>query len=282
MGGEVLALTYNFLQTFKPNKQSPFLFHIGNTGIDPLYHSHMHGHIELIWVFEGRGYCKCDDREYPIAAGDIAVFNSYTIHSIYSIEQMRFYCFIIEPQFCKDNGIPISDIHFKELINDEKLTKCFDYAVKQYYDFRASPCYETRVKIALLSLLVALREEFTDTVNSNQNTLTPALLQTKKAMHFIISNWQNKITINDIVASVNVSSAHLSRNFKQITGKTIVEFINTTKCEMAQSLLIGGLSVTEVSKMCGFDTPSYFAKTFKKYIGTSPKSHAMHSNNILK
>ena len=274
-----MALTYGFLQTFKPNKQSPFIFHIGNTGIDPLYHSHMHSHIELIWVFEGNGYCKCDDREYPLTAGDIAVFNSYTIHSIYSSEKMRFYCFIIEPQFCKDNGIPISDIQFKELIRDQGLINCFDYAVKQYNDAHTSPCYETRVKIALLSLLVALREDFTDTVNSNQNTLTPALLQTKKAMHFIVSNWQNKITINDIVSAVNVSSAHLSRNFKQITGKTIVEFINTTKCEMAQSLLLSGLSVTEVSNMCGFDTPSYFAKTFKKYIGTSPKSHTIHSNN---
>ena len=75
----------------------------------------------------------------------------------------------------------------------------------------------------------------------------------KKAMQFIMSNRQNKITINDIVSAVNVSSAHLSRNFKQITGKTIIEFINTTKCEMAQSLLLSGLSVTEVSNMCGFD-----------------------------
>ena len=73
------------------------------------------------------------------------------------------------------------------------------------------------------------------------------------------------------MAYVNVSPAHLSRNFKQITGKTIVEFINITKCNMAKRLLSDGIAVTKVSVICGYDTPSYFSKTFKKYIGVSPK-----------
>lgn len=271
-----MALEYNFFHIYNYN---PCTFHIGNTGIDPIYPSHMHSHIEIIRVIEGKGHCKCDEREYYIKAGDIVVFNSYTIHSIYSNETMIFHCFIIDPVFCSDNGIPVSDIRFTEHITNWNLNAVFDNAVTQLKKYNASPCHETRIKIALLSLLVTLREDHTDSLCSNLNTLTPALYQTKQAMQYIMSNLQNKITINDIVAAVNVSSAHLSRNFKQITGKTIVEFINTTKCELAQSLLLSGLSVTEVSSMCGFDSPSYFAKTFKKYIGTSPKSHVMNNKN---
>lgn len=266
-----MALEYGFIESFNHSKQKPFQYHIGNTGISPVYPAHMHGLIEIMWVIEGSGYCKCDGREYFMNVGDVVVINPYTIHTIYSDKTMRFQCFIIEPQFLNDNGINISDIHFKEHITDGKLTCIFDNAVKQHDSRKDSPCYETRVKIALLSLLVALREDYTDSVRSNQNNFTPALLQTKKAMQHIISNWQKKITIDDIVAYVNVSPAHLSRNFKQITGKTIVEFINITKCNMAKRLLSDGIAVTKVSVMCGYDTPSYFSKTFKKYIGVSPK-----------
>ena len=274
-----MSLEYGFFHVYN---YSPCTFHIGNTGIDPIYPSHLHSHIEIIRVVHGKGKCKCDEREYDISEDDIMVFNSYTIHSIYSDETMIFHCFIIDSIFCSDHGIPVSDINFTEYIRSGALNEIFDDAVVQLKKYKASPCHETRVKIALLNLLVALREDHTDSLCSKLNTLTPALYQTKKAMQYIMTNRQKRITVNDIVEYVNVSSAHLSRNFKQITGRTLVEFINITKCDMAQSLLASGLAVTEVANMCGFDPPSYFAKTFKKYTGTSPKSHTMHGKSSLK
>ena len=273
-----MALQYGFFHIYHYSKQNPFTYHRGDTGIDPVYPSHMHSHIEIIRVIEGSGHCRCDDREYDIAEGDIVVFNSYTIHSIYSDTKMVFHCFIIDSIFCCDNGINVSNIQFNELIKDENLNKLFDDTVIQVHFHNSSPCHETRIKISLLYLLVNLRENYTYTLCSNQNALTPAMFQTKNAMQYVMSNWQKKITINDVVSFVNVSPAHLSRNFKMITGKTIVEFINATKCDMAQNLLANGMSVAEVANMCSFDTPSYFAKIFKKYIGVSPRSYASLHN----
>ena len=56
-----------------------------------------------------------------------------------------------------------------------------------------------------------------------------------------------------------------------ITQTTINQYINMLRCNEAKVLLSQGKqSVTEIGTHCGFNSMSYFSKTYRKIIGELP------------
>ena len=43
--------------------------------------------------------------------------------------------------------------------------------------------------------------------------------------------------------------------------------------QRAQSLLIGGATITETAEQLGFEYSQHFSRMFKKYYGTSPREY---------
>ena len=76
---------------------------------------------------------------------------------------------------------------------------------------------------------------------------------------------------------VNESSpleADYKVELKAITGESTIDFIRKIRFNEAAKLLKDGrYTVAEVSTMVGFNTPSYFATSFKKYFGYLPTEY---------
>jgi AraC-like DNA-binding protein len=71
--------------------------------------------------------------------------------------------------------------------------------------------------------------------------------------------------------AAGMSSKYFCYFFKEMTGKTPVEYLNGFRVEKAsRKLLYSDLSVTEIAYLCGFNDLSYFIKTFKRQKGVSP------------
>lgn len=61
---------------------------------------------------------------------------------------------------------------------------------------------------------------------------------------------------------------------KAITGKSAIDFIHKIRFNRACQLLKEGkYSVSEISFMVGYNSPSYFAARFKKYMGCLPTEY---------
>jgi two-component system response regulator YesN len=74
---------------------------------------------------------------------------------------------------------------------------------------------------------------------------------------------------------VGVSTGHLSRTFRRLTGMTFREYAISRRVEHARRLLLDPLNnVSSVSDACGFSTPAYFARVFRKVVGCSPAEYA--------
>lgn len=72
------------------------------------------------------------------------------------------------------------------------------------------------------------------------------------------------------------TSAYLRRIFVKEFGIPTSTYVKQFRLNRAKTLLNSGYySVTEVAGRCGFDSPSYFAKEFRKYTGFTPQNFAM-------
>ena len=62
--------------------------------------------------------------------------------------------------------------------------------------------------------------------------------------------------------------------FSAAFGMSTADYVKRFRIDKACSLLHSGFcSVTEVSMLCGFNSPSYFSKEFKRHVGISPSEY---------
>ncbi len=80
---------------------------------------------------------------------------------------------------------------------------------------------------------------------------------------------------DEFAREMGMSRSSLHLKMKGVTGESTTEFIRKIRFNHACKLLKEGrYNVAEISTMVGFNTPSYFATSFKKYMGCLPSEYA--------
>ena len=88
---------------------------------------------------------------------------------------------------------------------------------------------------------------------------------------FVDENYHRKIALSEVAANSNMTKEAFCRYFKKASSYTFIEFLNRYRISQAKHLLMSGKSVSDVCYQTGFESLSYFSRTFKKVTGESPK-----------
>ena len=105
--------------------------------------------------------------------------------------------------------------------------------------------------------------------SSETTPVEPAWLA--DALVYIQRNAKHGISASDVFAKLNLSHTLVTRVFGKTLGVTVCEEIARTRLEEARRLLSStDLSVTQIAKMSGFNSTTYFMQSFSKAYGTSP------------
>jgi AraC-like DNA-binding protein len=92
-----------------------------------------------------------------------------------------------------------------------------------------------------------------------------------KIMHFINTNYQRKITQEEVAAKIGMTTAAFCRYFKEKTGKGFIFFINEMRIGYACKLLIENhLSISQICFESGFNNISNFNRMFKRQTSYTP------------
>ena len=68
-----------------------------------------------------------------------------------------------------------------------------------------------------------------------------------------------------------MSKYYMCRIFKEYTGFTITEYVNTLRIKKATQILeTSNLSISDVAAELGFESASYFKRIFKKIMNVTP------------
>ncbi len=101
---------------------------------------------------------------------------------------------------------------------------------------------------------------------------TPDQKMMAKAIRFVEKNLTDeKLDIELLSSHLNLSQSTLYRKLKTLTGKSANDFIRTIRLEYAARLLKeGGNNIEEISTLSGFNSHSYFTRSFKEHFGMTP------------
>lgn len=92
----------------------------------------------------------------------------------------------------------------------------------------------------------------------------------RRVYGYIDDHYQQKIEVARIAGLCNLGKEAFCRYFKNATGSTFINFLNQYRISQAKRLLLQGHTITETCYECGFESLSYFNRTFKKVAGENP------------
>ena len=96
----------------------------------------------------------------------------------------------------------------------------------------------------------------------------------KQMLGFIREHFAEDISPADIAAAAGVCERECFRCFKQELGTTPLSSLTDFRVRKAAELLREtDRSVTDIAAACGFATPSYFGKVFRRRMNLSPLAY---------
>lgn len=137
---------------------------------------------------------------------------------------------------------------------------------------------------------VAIRIAKTFMIDIDRNSQSPFIMfegqkthgdePIKKAQEFIESNFDDKITVDQLASMLALGRRNMERRFKKATANTVTEYIQRVKIEAAKkNLEKGRKNVSEVMYEVGYSDTKAFRTIFKRITGLSPIEYRSKYNS---
>ncbi len=150
------------------------------------------------------------------------------------------------------------------------------------YDYLEKPVDDDELENILTELATRIREEHKKESSMRNEgdreaiTLPRAVNnhQINCVIGFIRENYASSIGLSDAAEFARLSENHLSTLFREEAGINFLQYLNAYRINKAVELMKKeGLNISEIATSCGFPTPGYFAKIFKRFLGQSPTQY---------
>lgn len=248
----------------------PFVLHTGirRNGFLSSKQNNWHENLELQLITGGEGTVLLDGEKLDVSENDIVVVNSNVLHYTGSDIGMTYSCIIIGTELCRRVGVDPGSIRFESRIKSEKLIQLFKRLIFLYENI-SEPYRELKLNIAVLEMLDELIDRYR--IERSVRVQDAKILETVRcAVTYIRKFYYRRITLDEIAKAMMCDKYALCREFKKLTGQTIIENLNKYRCIKATELLNAGHSVAHTAEACGFYNVSFFTKIFKRYMGRLP------------
>ncbi len=80
------------------------------------------------------------------------------------------------------------------------------------------------------------------------------------------------LSVKELAAVARLTPNHFTALFHRHTGHVFTEYLSNERLKRAKQYLADlTLSINEISRLVGYDDPSYFTRWFRQHVGTSPR-----------
>jgi AraC-like DNA-binding protein len=270
------------LEEIQPDNDSSFHIMV-NPRLNDFFFWHFHPEFELVFIdgasgtrHVGEHISRYEDSDLVFIGSNIPHLNfDYGVKTDYEKTVLH-----IHPNFLKEafyNTPELSSIH--QLFEKSRYGIAFGKESKKLVGERIKrlhllPKFEQFLEILQLFQILANVSDIEllhlQPVENQHNRKEEERLKT--IYQFIDDNFQRKIEIEEVSELSRLSKPAFCRYFKKMTRLTFTEFLGHYRVNQAKKLLRLDKNVTETCFECGFESLSYFNRTFKKITGENPMS----------
>ena len=226
---------------------------------------HAHDYFEVEIILEGKGTQYINGKKQELQRGSISILSPSDFHEVIAESNKSLMAWNIS----FDETVLSSGRLESIFLKGSGFTRTLDEATLKKVDTAA----DLLMKEAKCDGCIRPLTEYLLTLLMDADDFSEQLLPMRKAILFIETHFRENPSLSDAAKQACLSPVYFGNLFKQITGKTYVDYLNSRKVNCAAMLLESGFSVAEACFSSGFGSLSGFLHTFKQKKGVSPENY---------
>lgn len=124
----------------------------------------------------------------------------------------------------------------------------------------------------LLREMRGILQEIFENIKYKKSTTKESVIA--KAKHYIEDHLSENFSVDELAAHVYLNRSYFSREFKEETGESVMDYILNRRMEKAIQLIKDGVHSTKtIAGLVGYSDIKYFQRVFKKYTGYTVREY---------
>ena len=234
---------------------------------------HYHGCHQLLYITRGQVRITISGNEYSASPGTVVLISRFEEHAI-QVESDSYerYTLQIAPEAGFSDPLlsllvnrPESFRHALPLPADSGVETLLKRIWEEFN--RHDPLGDKMMDLLLLQLLITVYRAQPQSLPYRED----ALALVRSIQHQFETDYASPCTLQSLSAQYHISQSHLSHLFKEITGTSIMGYLNSCRFAAARRYLAEtDWEIGRIVEMCGFSDSSNFSRSFKSITGMTP------------
>lgn len=248
-------------------------------------HNQAHREYEVYYQYRGERIYFIENRTYSISSGTLVFIGSNRIHKTISRspEQHERFLFEIEDSFFQHWQSFEASVSFSELKHHVLFVIKLDESERfliEHLLFAIDRAFIDRKSgyAAVVSSLVFLLLRFIED-NGTQSTPISEPKTNKEQKVFEMTEYINRnikgdLSLEEMSQRFFMSKSTICHAFKEVTGLSFGEYVNTRRIQQARILLEETkLSISEIAASVGYDSSAKLRRIFDHHLSMTPREY---------
>lgn len=250
---------------------------------------HWHEELELVCVESGALRVQIPGKAFRLGPGDGLAVNSNILHSAMAEPTCKAYSLVFSPMLVSGSG---DSIFAGKYVTP--LTRCaaFDGCMWERTDadegafaaqFMAAftalsedrPGYEFVVREKLSAICLMLYGKYEGDLGAEHTLPDQDSLRLRRMLDRIHNHFEEDLQLRQIAKAADIGERECLRCFRRVMQTSPVQYLLKYRATQGASMLLRdrSSSISEIASRCGFDSPSHFSQTFKRFYRCTPRDY---------
>jgi len=232
------------------------------------FKAHFHQNVELLYAVEGESYVTVNGKSVTLYKDQIAISDSYDIHSYDGGKNNKSITLIIPAKYLKNyTNAKAGKVLTSNFLYDQEVAKKF----KSIIDLIQVYCHDDSTSLiieGLFSTILGMILKHIPLCESNSKMNAEF---TVRVLNYIDENLTDDLSLSKISSYFHYNPCYFSNIFKSRFKKNYTEYVNVKRCNYAIYLMHEeDINPTQAALHSGFGSTATFYRFFKRYYGMSP------------
>lgn len=236
-----------------------------------MYNLHYHKSYEVFIMTSGSTSILSSERIIEAKRGDVMLFPKNSLHKNMGGTTHSRYVVNFSDEFLNS--------HF---VSAASLLQCFEHPKLTLTDSALDlacgimdAMLRLRNEYAYLAALLALLNDPGQLVSEQPRCKNESL---DPVLEYINRNYKDISCLDEIATAVHTSKSYLCQLFSKNIGITVTDYLNSVRIKNACRLLSEKHhNITETALLCGYSSPAYFCRVFKRIVHMTPNEYRRYA-----
>ena len=231
---------------------------------------HTHSYTELFYTVGGSGQFRIDDKLYPVRANQLVIISPNVTHTevSYPAAPLEYIVLGIEGLELSVSDSTDGRFFILDCPGGSDIVSCLRNIYRETVDQK--PGYELICQ-AYMEILISHLMRSTSFAPAPEPAANQVSRQCAAVRHYIDAHYKEPLNLDMLASQAHVSKYYLAHAFKSEYGISPINYQIFLRIKESRYLLREtDMSLSQISRILGFSSASYFSQSFRKAEGVSP------------